>query len=466
MAAPFRRYVMLPIKSTAVALTLALSSAAANPTVGPREALRASAHRTVARDTGYRVVDSALAATTFDSAWRTIGVTLERRGVTRLDWPGVRRELLPRAVRAESDSALRAVIDDMLARIGESHFALLPAQAAPGGNASSNASALGTAGLSLRALDGGLVVWRSDSGSAARRAGVLPGWMVERIDDLIVSSLGPADSVGPRRLAVLTSAMRALRGVPGTTVHIVARDPAGTRRTVDVTLDSMRGPFSKFGNLPPLPATFEMTRRTLVDGRCAAVIHFQYWMPPIMPSLDRAVDAARNCGGIILDLRGNLGGVAGMMMGAAGHFLNEPSTLGIMRSHGEEMRFVANPRRATDSGVPVEPFAGDVAILVDGLSASTSEMFAAALQALGRARVFGERTAGQALPAVATRLPTGDVLMHVVADFVAPDGTRIEGRGVIPDEVVPLTQADLVAGRDEPLECALRWFERPRPRNP
>ena len=141
MAAPFRRYVMLPIKSTAVALTVALSAAAANPTVGPREALGASPHPTFSRDTGYRVVDSALAATTFDSAWRTIGVTLERRGVTRLDWPGVRRELLPRAVRAESDSALRAVIDDMLARIGESHFALLPAQTAPGGDASPNTSA-------------------------------------------------------------------------------------------------------------------------------------------------------------------------------------------------------------------------------------------------------------------------------------------------------------------------------------
>ena len=457
---------MLPIKPTVVALTIALSTAVASPTVSSRAALRTSPRLTVGRDTGYRVVDSALAVTTFDSAWRTIGVTLERRGVTRLDWPGVRRELLPRVVRAESDSALRAVIDDMLARIGESHFALLPAQAAPVGDASASGAALGTAGLALRVLDGGLVVWRADSGSAARKAGVLPGWTVERIDDLTFSSLGPADSVGPRRLAVLTSAMRALRGAPGTTVNVVARDPAGIRRTYDVTLDSMRGPFSKFGNLPPLPTTFEMTRRTLADGRCAAVIHFQYWMPPIMPALDRAVDAARGCGGIILDLRGNLGGVAGMMMGAAGHFLTEPRTLGIMRSRGEEMRFVANPRRATDSGVPVEPFAGDFAILVDGLSASTSEMFAAAMQAIGRARVFGERTAGQALPAVATRLPTGDVLMHVVADFVAPDGTRIEGRGVIPDEMVPLTRADLVAGRDAPLECAIRWFERPRPRNP
>jgi carboxyl-terminal processing protease len=96
------------------------------------------------------------------------------------------------------------------------------------------------------------------------------------------------------------------------------------------------------------------------------------------------------------------------------------------------------------------------------MSASTSEMFSASLQALGRARVFGERTSGQALPAIATRLPNGDVLMHVIADFVAADGSRIEGRGVVPDEPVPLTRADLFAGRDAPFDAAIRWIERAR----
>ena len=148
---------MLAIKPTAVATTLALFVAVVNAAErpGPRRELP---RLDVGRDTGYRVVDSALAVTTFDSAWRTIGVTLERRGVTRLDWPEVRRELLPRAVRAESDSALRAVIDDMLARIGESHFALLPAQAAPAANAPASAAALGTSGLALRVLDTNVVV--------------------------------------------------------------------------------------------------------------------------------------------------------------------------------------------------------------------------------------------------------------------------------------------------------------------
>jgi carboxyl-terminal processing protease len=193
------------------------------------------------------------------------------------------------------------------------------------------------------------------------------------------------------------------------------------------------------------------------------ILRFEYWLPPVMPALDRAVDDARNCAGIVLDLRGNLGGVAAMMMGAAGHFFDDTRLLGIMRSRGEEMRFVANPRRATADGVAVVPYAGPLAIIVDGLSASTSEMFAAALQGAQRARVFGERTAGQALPAMATRLPNGDILMHVIADFVTPDGTRIEGEGVLPDEVVPLRLDEIREGRDAALEAALKWVERTRP---
>jgi C-terminal processing protease CtpA/Prc len=53
--------------------------------------------------------------------------------------------------------------------------------------------------------------------------------------------------------------------------------------------------------------------------------------------------------------------------------------------------------------------------------------------------------------------------MHVVADFVAADGSRIEGRGAVPDETIPLTVADVQAGRDAPLDAALRWIERTRP---
>jgi len=418
---------------------------------------------TVART---KSLDSTLAVATFDSAWRIVGASLAGRGVTRFDWPAVRRELLPRAARVQSDGELRAVIDDMLRRLGESHFAILPPP--PGATSTSAAargdeSSLGTAGVVVRVVDGRVAVWRVDSLGAARRTGVLPGWTVERIDDFTPPSLGPADSIGAKRLGALTGAIAALRGPAGSRVRLVARDPSGVRHDVTFERDTVRGPLARFGNLPPLPASVDFTRRVLSDGRCAGVIRFEYWMPPVMPALDAAVEASRGCAGIVLDLRGNLGGVAAMMMGAAGHFLAEPKTLGTMRSRGEEMRFVANPRLVSPSGVAVEPYAGPLAILIDELSASTTEMFAASLQSLGRARLFGERSAGQALPAIATRLPTGDILMHVVADFVAADGSRIEGRGAVPDEVVPLTAGDVQSGRDAPLDAALKWVERARP---
>jgi carboxyl-terminal processing protease len=82
------------------------------------------------------------------------------------------------------------------------------------------------------------------------------------------------------------------------------------------------------------------------------------------------------------------------------------------------------------------------------------------MQTTGRARIFGEATSGQALPAVVTRLPNGDALMHVIADFTAPDGTRIEGRGVVPDEPTPIARAALLAGDDPAIESAVRWASR------
>lgn len=148
-----------------------------------------------------------------------------------------------------------------------------------------------------------------------------------------------------------------------------------------------------------------------------------------------------------------------MAMGMAGHFLTEPVSLGEMRTRDSVLHFRVNPRRSNPAGERVQPFAGPVAILQDQLSMSTSEIFARGMQYLGRARVFGETTGGAALPSRLERLPSGDVLQFAFADFVDPEGTRLEGRGVIPDQPAPLTRADLLADRDAPLEAALSWIQ-------
>jgi carboxyl-terminal processing protease len=149
-----------------------------------------------------------------------------------------------------------------------------------------------------------------------------------------------------------------------------------------------------------------------------------------------------------------------MIMGISGHFFDTPVSLGTMKTRERPLSFFANPRVSRPDGTRVEPFTGKVAILVDGLTGSASECFAGGMQALKRARVFGETTMGQALPASFTRLPNGDTLLHAIADFVTADGTRLEGRGVVPDEEVKLTAASLADGRDPVLAAALAWIDR------
>ena len=92
------------------------------------------------------------------------------------------------------------------------------------------------------------------------------------------------------------------------------------------------------------------------------------------------------------------------------------------------------------------------------LTRSASETFAGGLQDLGRARVFGSRTAGAVLPALVERLPNGDSFQYAVADYQLPNGKRLESVGVVPDvEVVP-KRSELLAGRDPAMEAAIAWI--------
>ena len=195
-------------------------------------------------------------------------------------------------------------------------------------------------------------------------------------------------------------------------------------------------------------------------GAVAGVIAFNVWMAAVDAHFQKAMDDLRASDGIVIDLRGNPGGLAFMLTGISGHFLSERVLLGLMKTRDSELKFVANPRVVNARGERVPHYAGPLAILVDGLSGSASECFSGGMQSIKRARVFGETTMGQALPALFDRLPNGDVLIHAYGDFVTADGTRLEGRGVVPDEKVVPARGDLLAGRDPVLAAALAWIDR------
>ncbi|MFL6280035.1 MAG: S41 family peptidase [Vicinamibacterales bacterium] len=404
------------------------------------------------------------ATETFDAAWTIIKNTHFDKTMNGLNWEAVRDELRPRAAAATTPAELRAVVRDMLGRLGLSHFALIPS----GGETTVDASAgssdtSGDSGIELRLIQRDLVVTHVDADLAAQ---VHPGWRVIQIGAAKVTDLlkgvPEADNERLQKVEAWRIAQTRLRGPAGSTVNVVFENAQGAPITVSLKRRPESGSPVTVGNLPTMYVRVEREKKSTPSGGSVGVIRFNVWMTAVDPEFQRAMDEFRRADGIIIDLRGNPGGLAAMLMGISGHFVNERVTLGVMKTRDSEFRFVANPRLVTANGDRVQPFEGPLAILVDSMTGSASECFAGGMQAIGRARVFGQTSMGQALPALFDRLPNGDVLIHAYGDFVTTTGVRLEGRGVIPDDPVPLDPADLLAGRDRTMDAALAWMDRPK----
>ncbi len=407
-----------------------------------------------------------------DSAWASISRAYYDTALVSGRWRVV-FDSLRREVAAGDDAAVRSAIRELIRVPGQSHFALIPAGAVPLPSAPRGSGRPGTSGIDVRTIGDSLVVWRVEAGSAAARAGVRVGGVITHVDsipvDSIVARLGLAFGRGARQVRQMSAAYakNRLSGTEGDTVRFTYRAPRARRGTpVVLVLRPIEGRSTQFGNLPPMVVrvTHDSVRvRTASGQRWIPFVGFNAWLPAVMQDFDTALFGSRTASGMILDLRGNPGGVVGMISGVSGHFADSAVALGTMYGRGATLITRANPRLVNTAGVRVGVYSGPLAILVDEFTASTSEFFAAGLQAVGRARVFGERSAGQALPSLMQRLPNGDVLMHPIADHVDAAGRRVEGDGVTPDELTPLTTRDLLAGRDAALEAARAWLARTIP---
>jgi carboxyl-terminal processing protease len=407
---------------------------------------------------------------TFDSAWTIIGRTHWDTTYNGVDWAALRDSLRPRAAAATTQRELRGVLQQLVGSLRQSHFDIIPqevADVATGTEQRLELPRTAQVGLTTRWSKEGVVITHVLPGSAADRAGIRTGWLLDVINDdtLAVQLARLPQETDPRR--VMLSAYRlsegGLRGAPGSTLTLELRDGANRRQTRTLDREPIVGQEVKYGNLPAQLASLRWERRQIGNKRIG-IIQFDIWMPVLAREFDLAMDSLRDSDGLVIDLRGNFGGVAGMAMGIGGHLVDSAVPVGRMITRSQTIKFTMNPRRVSTANQRVEPFGGPVALVVDALSVSTSEIFAGGLQDLSRVRVFGEQTAGQALPAVAGRLPNGDILYHAIANFVGPTGRSMEGDGVIPDERVVPERSALLDGRDPAVDAAVSWAATaPRP---
>jgi len=375
-----------------------------------------------------------------------------------LNWKAVHDELRPRMERASTMPEARHVMREMIGRLGKSHFGIIPADVYGDLDERDEASGPATTGIDVRVLEGKALVTTVDDGSSAAAQGVRSGWEVLSVDGVPVAPalrrIAQVDRDSTMLDLHMTRSVQAkLSGAAGSLARVEFVDGGGRHVTKQIERIEPPGPPARFGYLPPMHVRFQSRKVANNIG----YLTFNLFLDParLMPEFGDALKSCADCAGVILDLRGNPGGLGIMATGMAGWFLDKADQrLGTMHMRQTPIKFTVNPRLPT--------YRGAVAILVDGCSASTSEIFAEGMKDLGRARIFGTRTAGAALPSAIDKLPNGDGFQHAVADYISEGGKPLEGVGVIPDVEVKLTREALLAGRDPALEAAIEWIHSPK----
>ncbi|HXF41143.1 MAG TPA: S41 family peptidase [Blastocatellia bacterium] len=393
-----------------------------------------------------------LRAESFDIVWTTIRDKHFDPTLGGVDWNKVREQYAPRAAAAKSDSEFYSVLQQMLGELHQSHFGIIPPEAIV--QEDSHEPKGGGIGIDLRLVEGLPTITRVEPDSKAAAAGLRPGFIIKTVGDTSAGQIiglfaRSTDSPAIKSLRITRTFLARINGAPETSVRITYVDQDNQSREATIQRARLKGEMSdRFGNFPPQYMEFEAKRIANNIG----YIRFNIFVIGLLERIKSAIRGMSDASGIIFDVRGNPGGVGGMAPGIAGVLEQKATSLGTMTMRSGFTRFFVNPQP--------NPYLGPVVIVTDGGSASTSEIFAAGLQELGRAVVVGEGTAGAALPSIIQKLPTGALFQYAIGDFKTPKGTLIEGRGVSPDVEVKFTRRSLLDGRDVQLEAAIEQIKR------
>ncbi|NJM97464.1 MAG: PDZ domain-containing protein [Phormidesmis sp. RL_2_1] len=339
-----------------------------------------------------------------DEAWQLVYQEYVDADFNRVDWLGVRQALLGNeyTTRDAAYSELRR----MLGRLEDPYTRFLnPAQYAA--LTEQTAGEVSGVGIHLQRDAQDLVVSSVLDNSPAQRAGIEAGDVI-----LII------DGRSSRNLSV-ESASQLIRGEGGSQVTMIIRRQDGSEETLILTREIVSVP----------TVTFELRQQT---GLQVGYIRLDEFSAHAAEQMREAIDTLTGQGAeaFVLDLRGNPGGLLQASIDISRMWLPRGSIVRTVDRNGHSDEITANRTAITD--LPM-------AVLVNGQSASSSEIVTGALGDNDRAVVVGDPTFGKALVQSLHGLSDGSGLAVTVAHYYTPDGTDISSRGITPDVSVTLT---------------------------
>ena len=317
----------------------------------------------------------------------------------------------PELRRAGAERMLRSGFEELFNHLDPYSRYLTPEEAQ-----GARARRIGQVGLGLRLAAGrgdDVVLAAITPGGPAAEAGLRLGDRVLAIDGQPLSGRD------------LAQAAALLEGPAGTEVRLRLQRPApgdrpaGGRRFEVRLLRSLLAPETVHAELRDEILWLQLENFSSATDRnvmAALAEHFRPVSGPGRPGRAR---------GVVLDLRGNRGGLLGQAVAVAGAFLPGGVVTRTAGRHPDADRVYIASATDITAGAPV-------VVLVDGRSASAAEIVAAALADRGRAVVVGSVTTGKGLVQVVVPLPNGGELLVTWSRVLAPLGWPIQGLGVLP----------------------------------
>lgn len=306
---------------------------------------------------------------------------------------------------ADSERIYEAMFDGMLANLD-----IFSRYAGASQARANRAKRDGFGGIGIRftKADDGILVTHVTLDSPAMDAGVKPGDVITRVDDDATANLK------------LSDVAKMLRGPVGSLINLslarLSGDAAAPEREIDVNLTR--------SHIVP-----ETVRVAFRDGlMLLRITSFNKSTSTALHDILRAHRTAMRDGsitGVVMDLRGNPGGLLSQAVNVADLFVDEGRIIATQGRHPDSHHDYRASGVDVSDGLPL-------AILVDGDSASSAEIVASALQDLGRAVVIGSASYGKGTVQTVIRLPNDGEVTLTWSRFVSSAGYAIHGLGVMP----------------------------------
>jgi len=388
-----------------------------------------------------------------DTVWQTVNEFHYDSTFGGVDWREVHDRYRKLADDAESDKDFMKLMNDMLRELKVSHYSVFRMEKKAGGG--SPLLSEGGLGIDLRLYGDDAVITYMDPDFPAAKAGMKPGYAIKSINGMPVqemideekASQIPHSNERSRINSACDEIVKQCFGQPGDTVAISYEDESGASHDVTLQMQQRENGTKIAEEFPTVFVDFKFEKLNDDIG----YIYFSAVVPPVDSLFAEAMKAMSGIRGLIIDIRGNPGGMHEIGEAIASKLVSESTLFSIFRYRDSTVQVTVDP------DPPV--FTGPVAILIDVMNGSASERFSGCMQSIGRATIIGERSPGVVGPSEMKKLPNGATLMYLVAQSLTPDGTILEGHGVIPDITVPLDRSALLEGRDTQIERAVEYLE-------